>query len=541
MKRLSACMALLVFIGTISAFPQQQSQRVSRPGTERLFGRISSWRHSGLVSLTACAERIISFGSENVLVSDDSGRSWKDLSPELAQRTVANIELSDDTITVISPSGIRNQTTNDGLTWTAAPGVRSDDDSTVSAFVKRPKVLHFENAIETITARDTLIVIARPWGANMIYAHPMISRASCVAASYRYVYVGLGRSGIARIDRFEQKFSIEASDTLSGSYVQALSVASDMLYAAVTHKQGEILRRPEYATQWSGIPIELLEDPLQVLCMKATPDGLYVGLREQGLAYIDHTKMLGRPLHLGLAKADVTAVESFGSGLLISSSQRGPVLLPSCNGNVTLTSEMHSHCITLAATGMGTSLVTGCHDGSIHLSNDSGRSWTKISHPAAPSEINRLQHYGDTLYLLTMTGLQRSLDTGRTWTHVHDGLKKFNVKQVARVDSADLIVTSSGVLRLSRSGELRQIELPTTFEFRPFISAAVSCDGVLYGCGYPSLSMSIDGGRSWRCYLSEEMMTTRAVSVIGKHLILATAEGVLYRVDRDALRVHLFN
>jgi photosystem II stability/assembly factor-like uncharacterized protein len=533
-------MALLALIGASSAFSQQQTQRASRPSTERLFERISNWRHSGLVSLRSCDERIISFGSENVLVSDDAGRTWKDLSPELAQRSVAAIELSGDTIYVSSPTGARNRTTNDGLTWSTVPAQSIATAQMPASAAGTTKVLPFTTGLETISVFDSLVVISKPWGVGISFAHPMMMQASCVAASYRYVYVGMGRSGIARIDRVDRRISAEPHDAMGGAFVQALSVASDMLYAAVTHKSGEVLRRPEYATTWSGIPIELLEDPPQVLCLKTTPSGAYVGLREQGLAFIDHTKMFGKPLHLGLAKAGVSTVEPFGRGLLIGSAQRGPVLLDGCNGLVRPALGSIGNCITMAVTSIGTSLITGCHDGSVYRSNDSGRIWSLISRPAGPSEINRLQRFGDTLYLLTMFGLQRSLDTGRTWTHAHDGLKNLSIREVARVDSSDVIVTNSGGMRLTRSGTLTQIDLPSTFEFRPFISAVVASDGVLYGCGYPSLSMSIDGGMTWRCYLSDEMMTTRAVSVIGNRLVLATAEGVLYGVSREAVRAHLF-
>ncbi|HBB26636.1 MAG TPA: hypothetical protein DCZ59_10250, partial [Bacteroidetes bacterium] len=61
-----------MIIGAISAKTQQQPQRPQRQGTEKLFERLSNWRHNGLVSLAACQQRIISYGSENVLASDDS-------------------------------------------------------------------------------------------------------------------------------------------------------------------------------------------------------------------------------------------------------------------------------------------------------------------------------------------------------------------------------------------------------------------------------------------------------------------------------------
>lgn len=539
MNRLSACLVLVLIMGAISAKTQQQPQRPQRQGTEKLFERLSNWRHNGLVSLVACQQRIVSYGSENVLASDDSGRTWSELSPELVQRTVADIQLSGDTITVASPSGVRNRTTNRGLTWQQILEQRQRPyvaDSSIP--ISSP--ISTGGQSETITVRDTLVIFSRPSGIAVSYAHPMIRSASCATASYRFVYIGLGRSGIARIDRQDLAIGVQPEDLMSGAYVQRMCVAGDLLYVAVTHKFGEILRKPEYGSHWNMIPIDLLEDPPQVLCMMPTRSGVYIGLREQGLAYIDHTATIGKPLHLGLAKAGVSTVEPFGASILVGSSQRGPSLLSTCNGPLADLAKPLQHYITLATTSMGSALLVGCHDGSIHRSEDSGSTWHKIAQPVGPSVINRLQRFGDTLLLLTMNGVLRSLDTGRTWAPLHRGLAALNVKEVARVDTSDILQTHAGTFRLTRSGFLSEIQLPTTYEFRPFLSSVTSADGILYASGYPSFSMSLDGGRTWRCYLSDEMMTTRAVSVIGDHVLVATAEGVLYRIRRDAARAHLF-
>lgn len=501
--------------------------------------RLSNYRHNGLVSLASCDGRIISYGLENVLASDDSGRTWAELSPELVQRTVADIDLRGDTITVSSPSGIRNRTTNVGLTWQPVQEQRqrsTADDTSIP--ISSP--ISTGNQSETMTVRDTLVIFSRPSGIAISYSHPMIRAASCATASYRYIYIGLGRHGIARIDRQGLQFGIQPEDLMTGAYVQHLCVSGDLLYAAVTHKGGEILRRPEYGTYWTMIPIDLLEDPPQVLCMKPTQSGVYVGLREQGLAYIDHTATIGKPLHLGLAKGGVTAIEPFGASMLIGSSQRGPSLLVTCTGPLADLAGPLQHYITMATASMGTALLVGCHDGSIHRSDDTGRSWRRISQPVGPSVINRLQRFSDTLLLSTMNGVFRSQDTGRTWTPLHAGLSALNISEVARVDTSDILHATAGTFRLTRSGFLSEIQLPTTYEFRPFLSSVIAADGVLYASGYPSFSMSLDGGRTWRCYLSDEMMTTRAVSVIGDHILVATAEGVLYRIRREAARAHLF-
>ncbi|MEN9282098.1 MAG: Photosynthesis system assembly factor [Bacteroidota bacterium] len=536
-------LCLLLLIGAICAKSQEQRLRRGRVGTERLFERLSDRRHSSILSLVPWCDKLIAYGMEDVLVSSDSGRTWTPLAAELPQRTVSAVRIHGDTITTLAPAGTINQSTNWGLSWTrhrSAAGSQQNvlvpTDTGWTSVSDLDVYRTTQSGNETFALRDSMAIIRTVSGAAIIYADARIADASCIAGSYRHIFVGLGRSGILTIDRIEKTSFVAPTDMLNGEFVRTVCVMNDMLYAGVSSGATGIYRRPEYSTTWSIIPFDQLADPVDPLCLTPTNEGVFVGMREQGVGFISHTRTNGESLHLGLTNAGVTSVEPFIDGLLIGSTLRGPCIVPSCSSSVRSLARALPTCLSSTICVVDSTLFLGCHDGWIYRSRDTARTWERIAQPVGSSEITKLQVVDSTLYLSTMHGLWRSQDMGTSWNAVHSDLRDYNVNTVVPADSTMVILTTTGTLVLDKQDVVTSAELPTGFEFRPFINAAVHRDGVLYAAGYPTASISLDGGRSWKSYLSEEMMTTRVAASVGPYLYMLNVDGFLYRIRFEELR-----
>lgn len=533
---------LLLLMGAICAKSQEQRLRRGRVGTEKLFERLSDRRHSSIVSLLPWCDRLLAYGMDDVIVSSDSGRTWSPLAPELPQRTAAAIELRADSLLVLSPTGAINVTTNMGLSWSR---IRSSTGSQQNQIVatdtgwssaSEPDARRTaRNNKESLSISDTTVIVRMPSGCSITFSDARIASASCIAGSYRHIFVGLGRSGILTIDRQERIGFITEADKLNGQFIGTLCLVNDLLYAGTSSEVSGVYRRPEYAQSWSMIPFDHLIDNVDPLCMYPTSDGVYVGMRDHGIGYISHMLTYGVSIHLGLSRAGVTSIEPFGNGILIGSTQHGPCFLPRCTDSLSSLAAGMPRCMSSTICVADSTLLIGCHDGWIYCSTDAGLRWEQLSRPVDNSEITKLQKIGSHLFLSTMHGLLRSEDGGTTWKNVHEKLTDYYINKVVATDSTLVILTTTGTLVLDARDSLHVASLPTGYELSSYVTDVHYQDGVAFAAGYPTTSISTDGGLTWKAYHSEEIMTTRLISSIGPNVYVMNVDGFLYRVRRTDL------
>ena len=88
---------------------------------------------------------------------------------------------------------------------------------------------------------------------------------------------------------------------------------------------------------------------------------------------------------------------------------------------------------------------------------------------------------------------------------------------------------------LDARDSLHVASLPTGYELSSYVTDVHYQDGVAFAAGYPTTSISTDGGLTWKAYHSEEIMTTRLISSIGPNVYVMNVDGFLYRVRRTDL------
>ncbi|MBU3699422.1 MAG: hypothetical protein FGM33_05345 [Candidatus Kapabacteria bacterium] len=517
-------------------------QRRQLHGLDTLLKMTSKYRHPNVTALHYRDGKLFALGVDDVMVSADSGKTWKPLGEELKQSTVIDIATSGDSVITLSPSGAMSVSTNRGLSWSrlsASAGKSVNtikrDSSGWSSVMVQNRELTCSAFSEQISINDSLIIAERPAGCRIVYSSAAFKGASCIAASYRHVFIGMGRQGILTFDRESGQVTKSEFDVLNGEYVRSLCVSQDMLYAAISTGSAGVYRRPEYGNNWSIIPIDQPMSELEVLCMHATQDGVFFGMRESGLAFIPHASKNAIAIHLGLRDAMVNGVQNFGDGILISTQLRGPLMVDV--GSLALTELISPDvsCFAPSACAVGSVLLTACQNGAVMFSSDSGRSWTVRSTPSQAGAIVLIKSFGPDLMLLTTAGVLTSRDTGRTWQRIHDDLRQLETSNMFRMDSVDIVMTNLGAYRAVVSGSAQKLDVKTKFDQEPFVNAISSDGKTIYASGFPAVIVSIDDGITWHAYNSPELMATRCLTVAGDLLFVASADGFIYRVLRSDL------
>lgn len=111
-------------------------QRRQLHGSDTVLRMTSKFRQVNVTSLHYQDGLLFACGIDDAMVSEDSGRAWKPLGQELRQQTVVDITTSGDSIITLSPSGVLNFTTDNGLSWSrlvpsnTSVGTRIIHDST---------------------------------------------------------------------------------------------------------------------------------------------------------------------------------------------------------------------------------------------------------------------------------------------------------------------------------------------------------------------------------------------------------------------------
>lgn len=534
-------MAALI-AGSISSKSQDEMQRRRLHGSDTVLQMTSKQRHVNVTSLLFRNGLLFACGLDDAMVSADSGRTWTPVGDELRQHTVVDIAVSGDSIITLAPSGTLNVTTNNGLSWSRLSTGASNQTNVIMqdsagwrGAYDADRARSWIASRERILVRDTMIIVEVPSGCRILHASPQFSGASCVTASYRHIFLGRGRNGILTIDRATGTVRQNDYDRLAGEYIGSLCVDADMLYASLSTGVTGLYRRSEDGQHWYNLPFDQPITQAEVLCIRATGKGVLVGMREAGVAFMDHAKTTGTIIHLGYRDAVVNSLQPTPEGVLINTQMRGPSLVSTTDRSIRDLSSSLPPCFAPSSCVIGTTIVTACQDGSIYRTSDVGRTWERVSKPVAAAEMVRVHSEDHRLLLLTAKGVLSSSDTGRTWQRIHNGLEQFELWTMVRVDSTDLVMTNAGTFRVEPDESVEKLVLPADYEQQSFISSLATTGKAVYTSGFPAIMKSTDAGRSWKVHYSPEAMATRCVTIGGDYLYTASADGFIYRVRLDAL------
>ncbi len=535
------CVAGLI-IGTISSKSQDEMQRRQLHGIDTVLRMTSKVRQHNVTSLYHQDGLLFACGVDDAMISQDSGRTWQPLGAELRQQTVIDITVNGDSVITRSPSGVLSFTTDNGLSWSQ---LHSPKTTTGNKIIRDSAGWRSDRASqrdltcwtrnETIRIVDSMVVVECPSGCRIVHKSTSFAGATCIAASYRHVFIGQGRNGILTYDRQLGSLEQHDFDRHSGESIRALCVDGDLLYAAVSTGVTGLYRRSEYGSHWYQIDLDQPILTPDVLCLYPTGKGILFGMREDGLGFIDHSRTVAKAIHLGFRDANVTSIESFGAGVLLNTETRGPIMFDTKTRTLRDLSTAMPPCLSPVSCAIGTTIVSVCQDGTVLSSPDSGRTWSFRSRPVRGSEALRMLGTDSLIILLSTTGAYSSLDTGKTWRILHKGLSQVEVSRLLRVDTTDFMITGTSFSRVGPNGEVNRLILPADFKQAPFVSTFARHGNTIYTSGFPPIMKSTDAGRTWKVYYSPEAMTTRCVTIGGDYLYTASADGFIYRVRLDDL------
>ena len=517
-------------------------QRRRLHGTDPLLQQTSKYRHTNVTYLHYRNGLLFAMGVDDAMVSNDSGKSWQPVGQELKQPTVVDVAASGDSIITLSPSGVLNFTTNNGLSWKKLASSSNSATNTIErdsngwhGVAVSDRERSYVRPNERLDVRDSMIVVTSPSGCRIVHTSAEFRGTTCIAASYRHIFLGQGRNGILTLDRVSGEIRRNGYDLHGGEFVRSLCIDDDMLYATISTGTTGVYRRPEYGSHWYYLTFDQPIVSPDVLCLRPTRNGVLIGMREQGIAFIAHSATVATTLHLGLRDAMVNGIRDFGNDVLISTQMRGPCLYSTSDRSIRDIANGLPQCFASTTSAIGSTLVVACQDGSVYRSLDTGRTWSIRSKPMSAGEIVRVMGVESKLVLLTAKGMWTSVDTGLTWQPLHPALNQFEAATILHLDTIDLVLTNAGSFRATLGGEIDKLDIPAEFEQQPFVSSFSTDGRTLYASGFPAVILSTDAGVTWNAYNSPELMASRCVAVAGNMLFVASADGFIYRVLRDDL------
>lgn len=157
----------------------------------------------------------------------------------------------------------------------------------------------------------------------------------------------------------------------------------------------------------------------------------------------------------------------------------------------------------------------GKANGELLVSNDGGASWTMLKQFTTKARITHLVADAvdpKTLYLATLTnGMYRSVDSGETWTHLIDPIKKFskatNFRRLVvhpKKQSTLFWVSEYGILKTTNGGDswegLKLVTPPGSVPIYAFGMSAQNEKEMYYTTfqnGRTTFYKTTDGGESW--------------------------------------------
>lgn len=491
----------------------------------------------GINALAVCDTVFIASAQENTFVSWDSCKTWTELAAQLPHKTVVDIAASGDTVFVLAANGSTYRTTNHGLTWgafrkhggTPTPNVfQKQGDSLSTVFVAKPQLTAtYREARYSVT--DSTITIESPCGIVCRISSGTFTEASCIAVSDEAIYLGCRRQGILAVQMPTYEAQWMELGGIKNEYINTLAAYDGYVYIGILSGMGGIYRKAERGTALDIIHFDRAVEAVDILCLRSSSKGVYVGTREYGISYIPRNGHVAYQIHSGLLEAVSQNVEPLGTDLLLVSRLRGVMRIQDCGAHVepfTTSLPMSGEYI---ACSIGNNVVVGITEGYLLRSRNNGRTWDTLSLTLPPSSINRIRSYEGALYVCTGSGLFVSRDTGSTWTEFLPKLQTRYINNIFQIPGGWMVHAVDTVFIVNSTGDLKVFAPKGNFRFTPLIHDVAVHEGTVYAAGYPGLFVSADGGVTWEVYYIDDVVMTRTITIVDSTFYITSVQGRIYQ------------
>ncbi len=522
-------LVLICFCTSVRAQDTTPKLNVQRLGERSFFG---------LEVLLRCDSSYIALTSERVFTTQDDGATWTEPSVPLTNKSVVDILPRGDTLYALTANGALNISTNHGLSWTQirryGPGSVNrirNINGYVEAWDHNNAALSTTHDNNVYTVRDSTLFVSTPYGVTYTLTSSSLLESSCITADDSLVVLGRKRLPTIQITLNTAALEELNMQQLPPEYVSAVQLHGGYLYAGMVSQEGVLYRRRMLDGVWESVSINRNLEPIEVRRFVPSDRGLYIGLREHGVAFLSAGQQVAYPLHDGLGGAIPQSASAFQDGVVLSTLTRGLVHVKRCGSDVDLFTTTLPYSGEYALAVVDTAVVVGLQEGILLRSITAGRTWDTLSLTLPYASINRLRSSDNTIWICTTEGAWTSKDRGTTWQRAFTDLPSQSIQDVYRIVGGWLVRTQDESYICPDNGAYSVFHPDGTYDHRPHILDVDVNRGVIFAVGYPGIFVSKDSGATWRVFTIPDDQTLRFIRVFDSRVFFTGVRGQIFYVD----------
>ncbi len=492
----------------------------------------------GLQALLRCDSSYIALTSERVFTTQDDGATWTEPSVPLTNKSVVDVLPRGDTVYVLTANGALSRSTNHGLSWTQikryGPGsvnrIHISEDVVEAWDIYRAELATFHHNT-TFTVKDSTLFITTSHGVSCSLTSPSFAESSCITANDSLVVIGRKRLPMIQVNLNSETLEELSMQQMPPEYVSAVQLHEGYLYAGTVSQEGVLYRYSMLRGVWEPVSINRNLEPIDVRRLVSSDRGLYIGLREHGLAFLPLSQQVAYPLHDGLGGAIPQSADDFQDGIILSTLTRGLVHVKGCGTKVVPFTTTLPYSGEYALAVIDSTVVVGLQEGTLLRTSTAGRTWDTLSLKLPYASINRLRSIDSTFWACTTEGAWTSKDRGTTWQRAFMGLPSQSIQDVYRTVGGWLVRAQDNSYLCSDGGSYSVFRPEGTFDHRPHILDVDVSRGIIFAAGYPGIFVSKDSGTTWRVFSIPDNQTLRFIRVFGSRVFFTGVRGQIFYVD----------
>lgn len=529
------CLAVcIVVFATFANTSHAQDTAISRlqPGRygERMF--------PGIRSLVRCDSTAILTTIDDVFISTNDGTTWTELVAPLTHKSVVDVVPRGDTIFALTTNGVVHRTTNHGLTWgklkrftDQKPNRLRNVDGDVKAYTNSQAEQRTSTTYAGFSVQDSTLSIELAIGVTCKITSAMFVEATSMAATDTSVYLGRSRLPILCLNFRTDVIQELEMGPLEAEFVHTLKFHNGYLFAGVVSGKGGIYRRYPTSTTWDLVNIDHNTESVDVERIVSAPNGLYIGFRNHGVAFLPNGALVALPIHDGLIGAVAQTCEPYRGGFIVTARLRGLVRVTGCGRAVDRFSSTMPNSSEYVSAVTDSAVFVGLHEGYIIRTLDDGLHWDTLSLKLSISAINKMYSYDGSILICTLSGVWKSTDLGATWNKAFAYLPNQEIQDVYRFAGGWIVRANDESFICSDDETYVPFRPAGTFEFKPHILDVKTDRDVIYAAGYPGVFVSNDFGANWRVYTVDDNMILRSINVFGDKALFSGVRGQIFQVQ----------
>ncbi len=500
--------------------------------------RLGERAFSGAQAVVPCDSALIVVTTDNAYASSDGGVLWKEIAAPLTHKSVVDILCVNDTLYVLTNNGVLSRSTTQGLRWSQVERYKPRTVNRIRITTAGAEAWYLIDADkQTVNGtgyyhvRDSTLYIDHSYGVACAVTSPMFADASCMVTDGSTIFIGRKRKPILSINLGSGDIDEMDMAQMSTEFVNTLCLHQAWLYAGSVSPSGVVYRRRIEGGNWESININRNLEQADAQRIISTPQGVYIGFREQGVAFVPNSGSVAYPIHDAMGTVATISKGLLQNDVLLTTLSRGIVRIRNCGAEVETFASTLPHSGEYSVGALGNNVFVGVLEGYVLRSADDGKTWDTLSLQVPYASLRKIRCTSGRVVVCTSEGAWESLDLGSTWTRVFTSIPSQSIRDVHRLPQGWLVQANDDSYVISDSGSFTAFRPQGTFEYKPHIIDVAVNGKTIYAAGYPGLFVSRDSGVTWRVFGVADNQTLRSVNVWNNHIYLTGVRGQIFYVD----------